>query len=325
MIRGWCRKVPIVGIYDYYYGAGFISPRIFTGLSEESLTFAHQTGVRAFYAEIYSTWSLDGPKAWVASQLLWNVNQVAEQLVDEFCRDLFGPAAAPMREYFRYCEQRWMSRPSGSTTMWEGFFDPRQLELWPPDACQDARALLGAAEQAAASASEVVLQRVRLYSQGFRQTELWSALYRDEPAESSPVDVLRFLETQSSLQDFQRDVKAQGKKRLLLSDDQRRLLAVKGKSLGRTALMELTTTVTPDIILRWHRELVAETWNYTDNRVTAGRSRRDIFGGVRPRAAGGSCHQPRDLAVLCAGQPDYASSLCGPDSAAGCTLSNDDL
>ena len=41
-------------------------------------------------------------------------------------------------------------------------------------------------------------------------------------------------------------MEAQGKKRLLLTDDQRRLLAVKGKSLGRKALMELTTIVTPD-------------------------------------------------------------------------------
>jgi hypothetical protein len=48
-------------------------------------------------------------------------------------------------------------------------------------------------------------------------------------------------------------MKAQGRKRLLLTDDQRRLLAVKGKSLGRKALMELTTIVTPDTILRWHR------------------------------------------------------------------------
>ena len=32
-----------------------------------------------------------------------------------------------------------------------------------------------------------------------------------------------------------------------------RILAVKGESLGRKALMELTTIVTPDTILRWHR------------------------------------------------------------------------
>ena len=68
-------------------------------------------------------------------------------------------------------------------------------------------------------------------------------------------------------------MKAQGKKRLLLTDDQRRLLAVKGKSLGRKALMELTTIVTPDTILRWHRTLVAKKWDYSDQRKSVGRPR----------------------------------------------------
>ena len=58
----------------------------------------------------------------------------------------------------------------------------------------------------------------------------------------------------------------QGKKRILLTDDQRRRLAVKGKALGRKALSELTTIVTPDTILRWHRELVAAKWDYSEKR-----------------------------------------------------------
>ncbi len=61
-------------------------------------------------------------------------------------------------------------------------------------------------------------------------------------------------------------LKKLGKKRVLLTDDQRRLLAVKGKALGRKALMELTTIVTPDTLLRWHRELVAKKWDYSDRR-----------------------------------------------------------
>jgi putative transposase len=70
-------------------------------------------------------------------------------------------------------------------------------------------------------------------------------------------------------------LKVQGKKRILLTDDQRRLLAVKDKSLGRKALMELTTIVTPDTILRWHRTLVAQKWDYSQRRKSVGRPRVD--------------------------------------------------
>ena len=57
-----------------------------------------------------------------------------------------------------------------------------------------------------------------------------------------------------------------GKKRILLSDDQRRRLAVKGKILGRKLLAEVGTVFTPDTILRWHRQLVAQKWDHSDQR-----------------------------------------------------------
>ena len=62
-----------------------------------------------------------------------------------------------------------------------------------------------------------------------------------------------------------------GGKRILLTDNQRRILAVKGQALGRKALRELTTIVTPDTILRWHRELVAQKWDHSGQRKSAGR------------------------------------------------------
>jgi hypothetical protein len=64
-----------------------------------------------------------------------------------------------------------------------------------------------------------------------------------------------------------------GPKRILLNNDQRRRLAVKGKILGRTMLDEVGTLVTPDTILRWHRTLIAQKWDYSDRRQKVGRPR----------------------------------------------------
>ncbi len=52
-----------------------------------------------------------------------------------------------------------------------------------------------------------------------------------------------------------------GKKSILLNNAQRRRLAMKGKVLGRKMLEQVATIVTPDTILRWHRELVAAKWD----------------------------------------------------------------
>ena len=59
-----------------------------------------------------------------------------------------------------------------------------------------------------------------------------------------------------------------GGKRIPLSDDQRRHLAIKGRALGRKALQEIAIIVTPDTILRWHRQTVAAKWNSSNRRKT---------------------------------------------------------
>ena len=64
--------------------------------------------------------------------------------------------------------------------------------------------------------------------------------------------------------------------RLRLTDDERRRLAVCGHRLGRRELSEVATIVTPDTILRWHRQLVARKWTYA-----RGPGRRGVLQEIR--------------------------------------------
>jgi hypothetical protein len=52
-------------------------------------------------------------------------------------------------------------------------------------------------------------------------------------------------------------------RRLRLTDAERRRLAAKGRRLGRRLLRQVATLVTPDTILRWHRQLIARKWTFT--------------------------------------------------------------
>ena len=65
--------------------------------------------------------------------------------------------------------------------------------------------------------------------------------------EAEQRDVIAFLREEN------RALKSQlGNRRLRLDDDQRRRLGVLGHRLGRRALHDVATLVTPDSILRWH-------------------------------------------------------------------------
>jgi len=81
-------------------------------------------------------------------------------------------------------------------------------------------------------------------------------------------EVIEYLRTENQVLK-----ETHGNKRILLNDDQRRRLAVRGKSLGRKRLEEVGTLFTPDTILRWHRMLVARKWDYSERRKSVGHPR----------------------------------------------------
>ena len=61
-------------------------------------------------------------------------------------------------------------------------------------------------------------------------------------------------------------------KRIRFTDAERALLARKAKAVGRKALLELDTIVSPDTLLRWHQRLVAQKWTSPIDAVLADRA-----------------------------------------------------
>jgi len=57
-----------------------------------------------------------------------------------------------------------------------------------------------------------------------------------------------------------------GRKRLLLTVEQKRRLATKGKTIGRKLLEQFGTLFNPDTLLRWHRELIARKYDGSERR-----------------------------------------------------------
>ena len=79
---------------------------------------------------------------------------------------------------------------------------------------------------------------------------------------------LAFIEL---LQTENRLLKAQLRgKRIGFTDADRALLARKAMAVGRKGLLELEMLVTPDTLMRWHRQFVAQKWTFP-HRQRAGR------------------------------------------------------
>ena len=69
--------------------------------------------------------------------------------------------------------------------------------------------------------------------------------------------VIEFLQAENRL--LKERLRGRG---IRFTDAERALLARKAKAIGRKALLELDTIVSPDTLLRWHRRFVAQKWNF---------------------------------------------------------------
>ncbi|MGB0258505.1 MAG: DUF4838 domain-containing protein, partial [Coraliomargarita sp.] len=174
--RWMASGVERMATWDYYFGAPYPYPRQFTQWMDESLKHLNETGVDVFFSQLPSAWGMDGPKAWLAAELLWDAQQDAAVLLDEFYTNFFGAAAEPMRAFYELAETH-RNEHEGEAEWIKLYKDEAGIELFTPELMREMRDLVQVAAELVAD-DERRAARVEVVSDAFRFTELYAQMHR---------------------------------------------------------------------------------------------------------------------------------------------------
>ena len=105
----WLELSPHLFIYEYYSLGGPAKanlpwPLVHTLRSD--IPYYRDRGVEGFYTQLSSNlWHRLGLNFYMAAKLCWNADLDPDALLDDYFEKFYGPAAAPMEEYFMGLEQ----------------------------------------------------------------------------------------------------------------------------------------------------------------------------------------------------------------------------
>jgi len=198
--RRWAEAVPVVGWYDYIYGASYLVPRVYFHQMADYYRAGYEDGVRALTAEAYPNFA-EGPKLYVSLKLQWDPQADVDALLDEWYTLAVGPDSAPfVRRYYAHWEDFWTRRILDSQWWTEQgqylrFNVPTYLEDVSLDEIAQSREWL----EAAVAHAQTDEQRARasLLLRGFEYYEASAIAYprrRPAPELSSEENALAWLD-----------------------------------------------------------------------------------------------------------------------------------
>ena len=118
VVRRWGQKVKETGTWSYEWGREYLLPRVDAHASARRLKLLHANGGRAYFGEAMLD-ALEGPKLYVTSKLLADVDLDVDKLLDEWYVRYAGKAAErPLREIFRRTAEYARSPRMCETSFW---------------------------------------------------------------------------------------------------------------------------------------------------------------------------------------------------------------
>ena len=137
LVKGWGAIVKQFGYYDYYGHYYFFGPYAMLHKMREDLPAFRELGGTYLMIEAQPNFAMQGLNLYIAARLAWDVDADVDLLLHEFCERYYGPAAEPMRKFWRTAERYYaLERPGKRTEMRVGARDGfwRDLETHLRDA-----------------------------------------------------------------------------------------------------------------------------------------------------------------------------------------------
>lgn len=130
----WGETASTIGVWDYCWGWlgswGFLVPRVNFAVQADRIKSLYAIGGRAYFGENEVADSMDGPKLYLTSRLLEDVNADPEAVLAEWFTRFAGAAAEkPLRELYRLCEEYYRSPEMKRSPVWPA----RNYVYWAPD------------------------------------------------------------------------------------------------------------------------------------------------------------------------------------------------
>ena len=127
-IEDWSRRGKVI-FYDYPpTGRHIHVPTGFFRHYQKLLRFLKRNRVIGLSGESQGVWAGSALFHYIRARLMWDINSNVDQLVKEYCRDLFGDAAGTMLAYFRRYETGLNQHPGHMVWgNWVAKFDARVI------------------------------------------------------------------------------------------------------------------------------------------------------------------------------------------------------
>jgi hypothetical protein len=116
IVQGWAGMTPHTGFYDYFGHYNYFGPWGVVQKLREDLPAFREAGGTFLVVEAQPNFAMQGLNHYIAAQLLWRPNADVDLLLEQFYAYYYGPAAGPMRRFWRTAERHFALQRPGIDT-----------------------------------------------------------------------------------------------------------------------------------------------------------------------------------------------------------------